>query len=70
VKPHVMSEYVEGGSVEIEDVVRAGVEVRPLPDVRGGVLLSRVRSSGESPRIPVPSGDHRRGEGWAGAERQ
>jgi hypothetical protein len=55
----VLSEYVGGGSIEIEDVFRASVEARPFPDVRGWVLLSRVRSSGESPRVPVPSGDHR-----------
>jgi hypothetical protein len=40
----------------VEDVVRAGVRARPCPDVRGWVLLSRVRSSGESPRAFVPSG--------------
>ncbi len=54
-----MSECVKGGSADAEDVVRASVEARPRPDVRGWVLLSRVRSSGESPRIPVPPGDHR-----------
>jgi hypothetical protein len=59
VRSHVLSEYVGGGSIEVEDVVRASVEARPFPDVRGWVLLSRVRSSGESPRVPVPSGDHR-----------
>jgi hypothetical protein len=54
-----MSEYVGGGSGEIDDVVRACVEARPYPDVRCWVLLSRVRSSGKSPRVPVPSGGHR-----------
>jgi hypothetical protein len=34
-------------------------------DVRAGLLGWRVRSSRESPRVPDPSGDHRRGEGWA-----
>jgi hypothetical protein len=42
----LVSEYVGGGSVEIGDVVRAGVEACPCPDVRGRVLPGRVRSSG------------------------
>ena len=67
---HVVSEYVEGGSAETEDVVRVRVRARPCPDVRGWVLLSWVRSSGKSPRAPVPSGDHRPGEDWAWGECQ
>jgi len=59
VRSHVVSECVKEGSADAEDVVRASVEARPRPDVRGWVLLSRVRSSGESPRIPVPPGGHR-----------
>jgi hypothetical protein len=66
----VLSEYVVGGIGEIDGVVRVSVEARPCPDVRGWVPLSWVRSSGKSPRIPVPSGGHRRREGWAWAERQ
>jgi len=69
-RSHVVSEYAGGGIVEIDGVVRVSVEARPCPDVRGWVLLSRVRSSGESPRIPAPSGDYRRGEDWAWAECQ
>jgi hypothetical protein len=38
----------------------------PRRDVRAGLLGWRVRSSRESPRVPVPSGGHRRGEGRAG----
>ncbi len=67
---HVVSEYVEGGSAEVEDVVRVRVRARPCPDVRGWVLLSWVRSSGKSPRVPVPSGGHRPGEDWAWGECQ
>ena len=37
----------------------------PRRDVRAGLLGWRVRSSRESPRVPDPSGDHRRGEGRA-----
>ncbi len=53
-RSHDVSEYVEGGSAEAEDVVRASVEARPHPDVRGWVLLSRVRSSGGKPKGPRP----------------
>ena len=38
----------------------------PRRDVRAGLLGWRVRSSRESPRVPDPSGGHRRGEGRAG----
>jgi hypothetical protein len=69
-RSHVVSEYVGGGWTEVEDVVRASVGARSLPDVRGWVLLSWVRSSGQSPRITVPSGDHRPGEDWVWGERQ
>jgi hypothetical protein len=69
-RSHVVSEYVGGGWTEVEDVVRASVGARSLPDVRGWVLLSWVRSSGKSPRITVPSGDHRPGEDWVWGERQ
>ena len=37
----------------------------PRRDVRASLLGWRVRSSRESPRVPDPSGDHRRGEGRA-----
>ena len=37
----------------------------PRRDVRAGLLGWRVRSSRESPRVPDPSGDDRRGEGRA-----
>ena len=47
-RSHVVSEYVGGGIVEIDGVVRVSVEARPCPDVRGWVLLSWVRSSGEA----------------------
>ena len=38
----------------------------PRRDVRAGLLGWRVRSSRKSPRVPDPSGGHRRGEGRAG----
>ena len=38
----------------------------PRRDVRAGLLGWQVRSSRESPRVPDPSGGHRRGEGRAG----
>jgi hypothetical protein len=41
-----MSEYVEGGLTDVEDVIRASVQgpslPSPCPDVRGRVLLGRV----------------------------
>jgi hypothetical protein len=42
----------------------------PRRDVRAGLLGWRVRSSRESPRVPDPSGDYRRGEGPGVGERQ
>jgi hypothetical protein len=65
-RSHVVSEYVGGGWTGVEDVVGVSVGACSLPDVRGWVPLSWVRSSGESPRITVPSGDYRPGEGWCG----
>ncbi len=41
-RSHVVSEYVEGGSVDAEDVVRVSVEACPYRDMRGWVLFSRV----------------------------
>lgn len=38
----VLSEDVEGGSTEVEGVVRAVSVACPYPDMRGWVLLSRV----------------------------
>jgi hypothetical protein len=55
-----------GGSTDVEDVAR--VSVRDLsPSLRCVTGNGGVLSIKESPRITVPSGNHRRGEGWHGA---
>src|ERR1017187_4779437 len=54
-----------GGSTDVEDLALVSVrDLSPAPRCvtgNGGVL-----SIGESPRIPAPSGSHRRGEDWHG----
>src|SRR6266536_6156617 len=54
-----------GGSADVEDLAQVSVrDLSPAPRCvtgNGGVL-----SIGESPRVPAPSGNHRRGEDWHG----
>ena len=56
--PLVVSERAEEVS-DADDVTSGSAEARPRPGVRRWVLLSGVRSPGESPRALVPSGGHR-----------
>src|SRR5580704_15295881 len=55
-----------GGSADVEDLAQVSIrDLSPAPRCvtgNGGVL-----SIGESPRVPAPSGNHRRGEDWYGA---
>jgi hypothetical protein len=60
---HVESGFVDWRSTDV-DGVTSGQCPRPVPTATCVAGNGRVRSSRESPRVPVPSGDHRRGEGW------
>jgi hypothetical protein len=65
-RSHAVSEYADWRSARCRR--RSPGQRRktcPRRDVRASLLGWQVRSSRESPRIPDPSGDHRRGEGWA-----
>src|ERR1035438_10530393 len=54
-----------GGSADVEDLALVSVrDLSPAPRCVTG--NGEVLSIGESPRIPAPSGDHRRGEDWQG----
>src|SRR6266567_5221291 len=54
-----------GGSADVEDIAQASVRgLSPAPRCVTG--NGEVLSIGESPRIPAPSGNHRRGEDWHG----
>jgi hypothetical protein len=60
---HVESGFVDWRSTDV-DGVTSGQCPGPVPTATCVAGNGRVRSSRESPRVPVPSGDHRRGEGW------
>ena len=60
-----VSESVDWRFDDVEDLT-SGRCSRPVPALTCAAGNGRVRSSGESPRTLVPSGGHRRGEGWTG----
>ena len=55
----------KGGSTDVDCVV-PGQCSEPVPTRTCAASDGGVRSSGESPRVPVPSGDHRRREDRTG----
>jgi hypothetical protein len=56
---HVLSEYVDWRSgVDARDVA-PGQYPRPVPALTCVVSNCRVRSSGKSPRAPIPTGCYR-----------
>src|SRR5260370_14454418 len=62
-RSHVRSESVEWRLAHAGDVT-SGQCLGPVPAMTCVAGNGRVRSSWESPRVPVPSRVHTRGEGW------
>src|SRR6266851_5201447 len=62
-RSHVRSESVGWRLADAGDVT-SGQCLGPVPAMTCVAGNGRVRSSWESPRVPVPSRVHRRGEGW------
>ncbi len=68
-RSHVASELPDRRVGDAVGVV-PGPCSRPVPTPTGVAGNGGVRSSGESPRAPVPSGSHRRGEDRTGEGRE